>query len=77
MRIDKYRTRSFQNIEKMSSYAADNTYICKCGCRTIIYPMEKRERKICRHCGYYVYKDAEKQKQYDFKIKMLERLKNG
>ena len=52
-------------------------YYCKCGHHVVIYPFEHIERKLCDWCGYYVYTDPKKQKQYDFKKEMNKRLKNG
>ena len=77
MRLNRYSSKNNDDIDKLHSKAADYTYTCKCSHRVVIYPFEKKERKLCNHCGYYVYTDAKKQKQYDFKIEMQERLRNG
>lgn len=54
-----------------------NRYKCRCGYSVVIYPFEKRDSKICVNCGYKIYNDAEKQKQYDFKVEMQKRLKRS
>lgn len=77
MRINRYTSKKNEDIDKLHNKAASYTYICKCSHRIVIYPFEKKERKLCKHCGYYVYTDPEKQKQYDFKKEMTKRLKNG
>lgn len=30
-------------------------YYCKCGNSAIIYPFEKRQKKLCDWCGNYIY----------------------
>lgn len=48
-------------------------YKCShCGWFNIIYPFEKKDKKICRNCGYYVY-NSDKAK---FKDKLKEVIKN-
>lgn len=39
---------------------------CKCGHHTYIYPMEKRNKKICTWCGNYIYID----KKTEFKERL-------
>lgn len=70
---------NFKNSEdeKLASMSQKYKYQCSCGHRVLIYPFEHIERKLCDWCGYYVYTDAKKQKQYDFKKEMTKRLTNG
>ena len=47
------------------------SYYCpNCGHTVKMYGFEHIDKKICSWCGYYVYKDKEKQKKYDFKRKL-------
>lgn len=39
---------------------------CSCGHSLVIYPFEHKTKKICSHCGKYVYKD----KKEEFKGKL-------
>lgn len=41
---------------------------CKCGHSIIIYPFEKKDKKICSWCGYYVYKNK--------KLEFIDKLNN-
>lgn len=41
-------------------------HYCKCGHSVVIYPMEKKIKKICSWCGSYVYTD----KKEEFKEKL-------
>lgn len=63
-------TRNFKEQDKLFQEYSKYRYYCSCGHTVLIFPMEKREKKLCSHCGKYVYKDKEKQKKYNFKIKM-------
>ena len=45
---------------------------CKhCGWFTVIYPFEKKDKKVCRNCGHYVYSDY----KYEFIDKVKEVMK--
>lgn len=52
-RIKNYKTE--KEIQKLQDLAHDYQIQCKCGTKTVIYPYEKRDKKICRNCGHYVY----------------------
>lgn len=53
----KYQ-RLMDNVQK-------NSYQCKnCGRKEIIRPT--RDRKICSHCGNYIYKSEKIEKKYKF-----------
>ena len=41
-------------------------YYCKCGHTVVIYPIERKNRKICNWCGQYVYIS----RQEEFKEKL-------
>lgn len=45
----------FKNDSKISSERAKYKIYCKCGHSLVFYPFEKRKKKLCSHCGYYVY----------------------
>lgn len=34
---------------------------CSCGHSMIIFPFEHRNKKLCTHCGRYVYKDKKEE----------------
>ena len=68
---------NFKDQKKLMEEASKYKYYCKCGHTVVIYPFEKRERKICSWCGQYVYTDPEEQKRYDFKLKMKAILQGG
>lgn len=42
-----------------------------CGWFNVIYPFEKRDKKVCKNCGRYVYIN----KQAEFKDKLKEVMK--
>ena len=47
---------------RLESIRRQYKYKCKhCSWLNVIYPFEKRDKKICKNCGYYVYisKEAE------------------
>ena len=63
--------------EKLWEEESKYKHKCKCGHTVTIYPFERRERKICSYCGYYVYADKRKQDRYDFMLKMNKILRRG
>lgn len=47
-------------------------YKCpRCGWFNIIYPFEKKDKKVCKNCGHYVYIN----KQAEFKDKLKGEMK--
>ena len=67
----------YKEIEKLSEETSKYKHYCKCGHSVVIYPFEKKDKKLCNWCGRYVYEDPEKQKKYDFKLKMKTVLQGG
>lgn len=45
---------------------------CSCGHSVIVYPTMKRDYTICTWCQKKVFKDGEKQLEYDEKVKREE-----
>ena len=41
--------------EKVVNEKSKYKYYCKCGNSAIIYPFEKRQKKLCDWCGNYIY----------------------
>ena len=44
-----------KEIDKKEDEASKYKHICKCGHTVVIYPFEKRIKKLCGWCGRYVY----------------------
>lgn len=57
----------FNADEKLFQYIAENRAYCKCGHSIVFSPTT--ERKLCNNCKRWVYRDPEKQKEYDEKVK--------
>ena len=58
---------SFNEIAILSGEQTNNRKLCKnCGHSILL---GRQDKKICTHCGCYVFKD----KQTEFKYRMLER----
>lgn len=34
---------------------------CQCGHSMVMFPFEHRNKKICTHCGYYVYQNKKEE----------------
>lgn len=60
----------FNYERKKEKVLNDNRFYCKCGHSVNIMPT--REKKICSYCGYLVFRDEEKQKEYDKDIQKRE-----
>ena len=56
----------FNHDEKLFKFIADNRVYCKCGHSIVFSP--NTERKLCTNCRYWVYKDIDKQREYDEKV---------
>ncbi len=54
---------------KLSEERSKYKIYCKCGHSIVIYPFEKRKKKLCTHCGYYVY--ANKRVEFMDRLKTL------
>lgn len=59
-------TNSMKGTKRLMEEVSKYKYYCKCGHSIVIYPFEKRNKKICHWCGSYVYVD----KKEEFKDKM-------
>lgn len=59
--IDKNK-KIYKNDIKISNEIAKYKIYCnRCGHGTVFYPFEKRNKKICSHCGYYVYQSKKEE----------------
>lgn len=47
--------------EKMAKERSKYKIYCECGHSIIIYPFEHKNKKLCSHCGKYVYKNKEEE----------------
>ena len=56
----------FCNKDKMLEERTKYKVYCKCGHGEVFYPFEKKNKKICSWCGYYVYKN----KRIEFKDRL-------
>lgn len=64
----KWKKR-FTDEDKLESMRIKYKYKCShCGWFNVIYPFEKREKKICKNCGHWVYVN----KLAEFKDKLKE-----
>lgn len=52
--------------EKISEERIKYRIYCSCGHSMIIFPFEHRNKKVCTHCGKYVYTN----KQEEFKERL-------
>lgn len=60
-----------KNIEKLDKSITDCTIKCKCGHSIVITP--RTEKTLCKHCGYYVFRN--KEDEFKFRLKeMLNRV---
>lgn len=57
------------NKEKLLRNKRKYKYYCKCGHHVIIYPFEKKKKKICSWCGYYVY--ANKKEEFKDRLRKV------
>lgn len=75
MAEDHYMSQSewqmFNHDKKIFKEIEQNKYYCKCSHSVVITP--KQERAFCTHCKRWVYKDSEKQKEYDLKVEQEEK----
>lgn len=59
-------TNSMKGTKRLMEEVSKYKYYCECGHSIVIYPFEKRNKKICRWCGKSVYVN----KKEEFKDKM-------
>lgn len=55
---------------KLAEEATKFSYICQCGHRVVIYPMEHRNKKLCSWCGHYVYVNAKEKFKDELRRKL-------
>jgi len=60
-------SNDFRLLEELTKYKVS----CPCGHKTVFYPFEKKDKKICSWCGHYVYIN----KRVEFKEKLRRLLK--
>lgn len=58
------------NYNKLAEEENNFKITCSCGTKTVFYPFEKVDKKICRGCHHYVFAN----KQAEFKWKLKERM---
>ena len=64
---------SFKDIEKLSSERVCAKILCpNCGHSMLL---GRKDKKICTHCGHYVFKDAATEFQYRMREKILKEKK--
>lgn len=52
----------FRNDSRISDERAKYKIYCnRCGHSLVFYPFEKKNKKICSHCGYYVYQNKKEE----------------
>ena len=44
-----------RELKKRTDEISKYSYRCKCGHSVVIYPFERRIKKLCSWCGEYVY----------------------
>lgn len=61
----------YSNEQRILDERAKYRVYCKCGHSLIIYPMERKTKKVCSHCGNYVYinERAKFKELLDFKLR--------
>lgn len=59
-----------KEIIKKSDEIAKYKHMCRCGHSVVIYPFEKRIKKLCSWCGEYVYINERE----EFKDKLMKLL---
>jgi len=69
--MGKLYNKSDERIDKLEAVRRKYKHKCKCGWFIVIYPFEKKTKKLCTHCGNYVYID----KQEEFKDKLKGKMK--
>ena len=68
MKNKKGNKRYIDKEAKIAERLKDNNVICKCGHTNTM--SAKEEKKICNWCGYYVFKNKQKEFEYRLREKM-------
>lgn len=64
-----------QIYNKVSHELQAHSYQCKiCGRKEII--RFDKDRRLCSHCGHYIYKSEELERQYKFKENLMKEMRN-
>lgn len=61
---------SRETFQKRMDVIREHQITCSCGTKTVFYPFEHADKKICRGCHHYVFAN----KKAEFKFKLKERL---
>jgi hypothetical protein len=51
------QVKKFDDYSKLNNEMSKYRIYCKCGHSVLIYPFEKRDKKLCSYCGNLVYKN--------------------
>ncbi len=65
----KVESISYKNIKKLDSERTESKRYCKCGHSVVFPKTSKRDKVICNHCGYYIFKNDFLEFQYRIKEK--------
>lgn len=63
---------SFDDIEKLHDEKTENRIYCK-NCGHTLNISNRRDKRICNHCGMYVFKDEKE----EFRYRMLNSYKGA
>ena len=74
LEMSKYKEpkKTPEEIDKLIRIASENRYKCSCGYSVVIYPFEKKEKKLCKNCGHWIYVDKKTQFEETLKRYMKE-----
>lgn len=68
--VHAYNNAIKKNEDKLNNAKSSMKVQCpKCGIKYSFYAFEDKDRKICKTCGIWVYKDLETKKRYEEKEK--------
>lgn len=70
--VENYHREKIYN--KVSDTLQKHSYQCKnCGRKEVIrFDMDRR---LCSHCGHYIYKSDELERQYKFKENLMKEIR--
>lgn len=68
--MESLEIKKDDNYNKLAAEANNFKVICSCGTKTVFYPMEHKDKKICRGCHHYIFAN----KQAEFKQKIKEKM---
>lgn len=63
---------NFKDEAKLQSELSNHKRKCSCGHSATMPPTYKKDYAICTWCGKKIFKDIEKQKEHDKKVKQEE-----